>query len=53
MHFILLCMLIGAVILIPRVRALIGVGISLFMTGFLVLIGLGLAIWLLVSLFSH
>ena len=51
MHFILLCILIGAFVMIPQVRQIIGMGIAMVIVGLMVLIGLGLVIWFLVSIF--
>jgi hypothetical protein len=47
MHFILLCILIGAIIMIPAVRDFLGQGCLLFIVGFLALVGAGLLISLL------
>jgi hypothetical protein len=52
MHFILLCILVGAIIMIPAVRKFVGKGCLLFVVGFLAIAGVVLLILGVISL-SH
>ncbi len=50
MWFILLCILVGAIIMIPAVRKFIGQGCLLFIVGFLAITGFFLLLGFLLSL---
>ena len=49
MHFILLCVLLGAVIMIPQVRNLVGKGLMLFFVGLLAVIAIVGVLFLLLK----
>jgi hypothetical protein len=45
MHFVLLCILVGAIIMVPAVRKFVGKGCLLFIVGFLAIAAVVLLIF--------